>query len=277
MKRKITFFEHRKIDSKNVIFRLIKIFKNFQNGLGNQFFWFLESSLGVDYKIPKVWLKVPKTWTKILSQKNWPKKSKKLEANSIQCSQAVTHPSTDWTQHCLTSVIGRELVYSMWYGRWHLKVANSHFFNLSHHYRKGRWNLKTGLKTQFSFSFCLLLHQGKSDWKTLNLSLSNANGHITLNTPVLVRSLKLSNVESSQYLDGWPPGNTGCCWLLFFVLFYSFLSTLLIHFWSIFDPFSPASTTCLKSQNVKKRFPCLTREGVGSQSCFQTLTFEENL
>ena len=39
-----------------------------------------------------------------------------------------------------------------------------------------------------------------------------ANGHITLNTPVLVRSLKLSSVEPSQYLDGWPPGNTGCCW-----------------------------------------------------------------
>ena len=27
-----------------------------------------------------------------------------------------------------------------------------------------------------------------------------------------VRSLKLSSVEPSQYLDGWPPGNTGCCW-----------------------------------------------------------------
>jgi len=27
-------------------------------------------------------------------------------------------------------------------------------------------------------------------------------GHITLKTPVLVRSLKISNVESSQYLDG---------------------------------------------------------------------------
>ena len=40
----------------------------------------------------------------------------------------------------------------------------------------------------------------------------SANGHITLNTPVLVRSLKLSSVEPSQYLDGWPPGNTGCCW-----------------------------------------------------------------
>ena len=155
------------------------------------------------------------------SGEKWVKKGQKREANSIQCSQAVTHPSTDWTQHCLTSVIGRELVYSMWYGRWHLRGTNSHFFNLSHHYRKGRWNLKTGLKTQFPFRFCLLLPQGKRDWKTLNLSHSNANGHITLNTPVLVRSLKLSNVESSQYLDGWPPGNTGCCWLL---SFYSFLA-----------------------------------------------------
>ena len=50
----------------------------------------------------------------------------------------------------------------------------------------------------------------------LDLAPPNANGHITLNTPVLVRSLKLSNVESSQYLDGWPPGNTGCCWLPIF-------------------------------------------------------------
>ena len=44
-------------------------------------------------------------------------------------------------------------------------------------------------------------------------------GHTTLNTPVLVRSLKLSNIEPSQYLDGWPPGNTGCCWLSFFSWF----------------------------------------------------------
>ena len=48
---------------------------------------------------------------------------------------------------------------------------------------------------------------------------SLANGHITLNTPVLVRSLKLSSVEPSQYLDGWPPGNTGCCWQSFFMIF----------------------------------------------------------
>ena len=32
-------------------------------------------------------------------------------------SQAVTHPSTNTAQCCLTSVIGRELVCSTWYGR----------------------------------------------------------------------------------------------------------------------------------------------------------------
>ena len=149
------------------------------------------------------------------------KKGQKREANSIQCSQAVTHPSTDWTQRCLTSVIGRELVYSTWYGRWHLKVTNSEFFN---HFSLGAVVDKSWKKIeswgQFSTSsspFC----SDVRGWKSVNLWLSNANGHITLNTPVLVRSLKLSNVESSQYLDGWPPGNTGCCWLL---TFYSFLA-----------------------------------------------------
>ena len=44
---------------------------------------------------------------------------------------------------------------------------------------------------------------------------SFANGHTTLNAPLLVRSAKLSNVGSGQYLDGWPPGNTRCCWLFF--------------------------------------------------------------
>ena len=40
------------------------------------------------------------------------KKNQKY-ANSIQCSQAVTYPSTNRARHCLTSVIGRELVCSM--------------------------------------------------------------------------------------------------------------------------------------------------------------------
>ena len=35
-------------------------------------------------------------------------------------SQAVTHPSTNRSQPCLTSVIRRELVLSRWYGRRHL-------------------------------------------------------------------------------------------------------------------------------------------------------------
>jgi hypothetical protein len=35
-------------------------------------------------------------------------------------SQAVTHPSTNAAQSCLTSVIGRELVFSTWYGRRHV-------------------------------------------------------------------------------------------------------------------------------------------------------------
>ena len=48
-------------------------------------------------------------------------KQKSYEANSTQCSQAVTHPSTNSAQCCLTSVIGRELVYSTWYGRRHLQ------------------------------------------------------------------------------------------------------------------------------------------------------------
>ena len=45
---------------------------------------------------------------------------------------------------------------------------------------------------------------------------SSANGHITLNTPVLVRSLKLSSVEPSQYLDGWPP-SLGQSFFFFFL------------------------------------------------------------
>ena len=37
--------------------------------------------------------------------------------NDTRCSQAVTHPSTDRARCCLTSVFGRELVFSAWYGR----------------------------------------------------------------------------------------------------------------------------------------------------------------
>lgn len=42
----------------------------------------------------------------------------KEKGNGTRCSQAVTHPSTDRARRCLTSVIGREPVYSTWYGRY---------------------------------------------------------------------------------------------------------------------------------------------------------------
>ena len=43
--------------------------------------------------------------------------ARKKKAYNTCCSQAVTHPSTGQARRCLTSVIGRELVYSAWYGR----------------------------------------------------------------------------------------------------------------------------------------------------------------
>ena len=39
------------------------------------------------------------------------------KAYGTGCSQAVPHPSTIPARRCLTSVIGRERVYSSWYGR----------------------------------------------------------------------------------------------------------------------------------------------------------------
>ena len=47
-------------------------------------------------------------------------------------SQAVTHPSTNRSQPCLTSVIRRELVFSRWYGRRHsIQLDNQYSFNQS--------------------------------------------------------------------------------------------------------------------------------------------------
>ena len=56
---------------------------------------------------------------------------------------------------------------------------------------------------------------------------ATAYDHTTLSTPVLVWSLKLSSVEPAQYLDGWPPGNSRCCRLLFFLPPWSQFNLLL--------------------------------------------------
>ena len=68
----------------------------------------------------------------------------KMNANSTQCSQAVTHPSTNRAQHCLTSVIGRELVCSMWYGRWREVHKNCSFIALMilFYYNVKRYNIE---------------------------------------------------------------------------------------------------------------------------------------
>ena len=56
-------------------------------------------------------------------------KGKVQKANNTRSSQAVSHPSTILAQCCLTSVIGRELVYSTWYGRWRGNRLNDQLMN----------------------------------------------------------------------------------------------------------------------------------------------------
>ena len=56
--------------------------------------------------------------------------SGKKKAYDTAYSQAVTHPSTNAAQSCLTSVIGRELVFSTWYGRRHeQRLEDSNYFD----------------------------------------------------------------------------------------------------------------------------------------------------
>ena len=52
------------------------------------------------------------------------RKKKKKKVYSTRYSQAVTHPSTNLARRCLTSVIGREPVFSTWYGRRHYTLSN---------------------------------------------------------------------------------------------------------------------------------------------------------
>ena len=62
---------------------------------------------------------------------------------------------------------------------------------------------------------CSSCHAVATFLKGEESALAVAYDHTTLNTPVLVRSLKLSSVGPAQYLDGWPPGNSRCCRLFF--------------------------------------------------------------
>ena len=65
-------------------------------------------------------------------------KSLLLDANNTRCSQAVPHLSTNRARRCLISVIGREPMYSAWYGRWrkpyHKIIYNIKYFNINNKY-----------------------------------------------------------------------------------------------------------------------------------------------
>ena len=74
-----------------------------------------------------------------------------------------------------------------------------------------------------------------NEWNLWSALTFLVNGHIMLNAPVLVRSPKLSSIEPRQYLDGWPPGNTGCCWHINF--FFSTLYTEILTRKGFFDVF----------------------------------------
>lgn len=54
-------------------------------------------------------------------------------------------------------------------------------------------------------------------WSAQLGSPNFVNDHTTSKILVLVRSPKSSDVGRGQYLDGWPLGNTACCWHLNFL------------------------------------------------------------
>ena len=75
------------------------------------------------------------------------KKTRKKVYNTWY-SQAVTHPSTNQARRCLTSVIGREPVFSTWYGRRHFLTNHKAFY---------AWNMHN----KYIICSKLLVH----DWK----------------------------------------------------------------------------------------------------------------
>ena len=72
----------------------------------------------------------------------------KTKAYGTWYSQAVTHLSTNHARHCLTSQIGRDGVYSVWYGRRRLKAFTSLYKPLS--------LFKTPICTLFTTNFMFL-------------------------------------------------------------------------------------------------------------------------
>ena len=79
-----------------------------------------------------------------------------------------------------------------------------------------------------------------------------AYDHTTINILVLVWSPKSRMVGPGQYLDGWPPGNTCCCRLAFFLnlIFKSLANYNLLIVLGYFYPLQPKQHTSILSKRM---------------------------
>ena len=66
-------------------------------------------------------------------------------------------------------------------------------------------------------NFLFWMNSRYEEFKSIKITVIIVYGHTTLNTPVLVRSQKLSNVWPGQYLNERLPGNAECHILLFWL------------------------------------------------------------
>ena len=84
---------------------------------------------------------------------------KKSKVYSTRYSQAVTHPSTNRARRCLTSVIGREPLFSTWYGRRH--YVTTHLWYISYH-PGPPWPKFSYFNVCWAVLWCL--HHGRHKW-----------------------------------------------------------------------------------------------------------------
>ena len=114
-------------------------------------------------------------------------------------SQAVTHPSTNMAQCCLTSVIRRELVFSTWYGRRQRKWARIHS-EIVH------WELETLERTgKRQFLSGEMIGSDKSiisgevgrSWRYCNVRPTRDGAGASSWTPSPYRNLKLIRTDTT--------------------------------------------------------------------------------